>query len=299
MDEKTAVSIFGSCVTRDAFAHIESTFDVSTYIARQSFVSAIDKPIPLPCPIGEIAARNNFERRTLVDDLQKTAFDKLAANPGEYLIIDFIDERFKLGRINGSYFTKSNEYARSGLFSDSETIEYAVTGDSRTGRAICDVPVDERMHEFACRLSALYPSSHIILHAALFVDYYIDRDARDIKKFGDRILRLNEERNEKLSILYGLARKYLPAMGACLDYTLDSCADSAHRWGLDTCHYQPEYYRRVADDISRACRGELPPDSTLAKAATTALNPASRRNLLSTAAHRLRRAVTPISAKRK
>ncbi|EOS52876.1 DUF6270 domain-containing protein [Adlercreutzia caecimuris] len=64
MDEKTDVSIFGSCVTRDAFAHLENTFNVSTYIARQSFVSAVDNAIPLPCPIEDITARNNFERRT-------------------------------------------------------------------------------------------------------------------------------------------------------------------------------------------------------------------------------------------
>ncbi|WP_368358158.1 DUF6270 domain-containing protein [Adlercreutzia caecimuris] len=147
-------------------------------------------------------------------------------------------------QVNGCYFTKSNEYARSGLFPESETIEYKVAGKKGASRAIRDVPVDERMHEFANRLSSLYPSSHVILHAALFVDYYVDRDTQTIKRFDDRILRLNEERNEKLSILYSLARKHFPDMCACLDYTLDYCADSSHRWGLDTCHYQPEYYRR-------------------------------------------------------
>lgn len=268
MDDKIAVNIFGSCVTRDVFANLQDAFTVDTYIARQSFISSVDKPISLPCPDEEVKSKSAFQKRMVLSDLRKTAFDEFSASTARFLVIDFVDERFQLGKINGSLFTLSTEYAYSQLFPECVTIPYTVTR-VKGKRCIPDLPLDERMHEFACRISALYPGDHIILHAAQFVDFYIDREKDAIVRFDDKTLARNDLWNEKLDILYSLARKYLPPLAAFLNYTADYCADSAHQWGLSSCHYQPEYYRRVADDISMAFHGQLSPISSLLSSPTT------------------------------
>lgn len=261
MDKKIAVDIFGSCVTRDALVYASDFLDPGVYVARSSFVSSVDDPIDIPIPTYEVNARCDFDRKCVLRDLGKTAFSELgqSTSHSKYLVIDFIDERFALGRTNaGQFFTKSNELLYSGLLSDSETYDF---GTSRLDKShtLPKSMVDEMFHLWSTKLLKLYPMDNIVIHAAHFVDYYLDRNAGTVEKFDPETISRNHLWNEKLDMIHSLAKRYIPNPGAFLDYTPEYCADTNHRWGLSSCHYQPEYYRRVADDIKRAYFGENPP----------------------------------------
>lgn len=153
------------------------------------------------------------------------------------------------------------EFLNSGIFPSYETAEYGWSNEKCTLQ-LDGEPVDERFSRFAEKLDALYPNGRIILHAATFVDYYIDRNTGQILRFNDSVLRTNETQNEKLHALFALSKRYLSNLSVCLDYTNDYCADTSHQWGLAACHYQPEYYRRLADDILRICQRQIPPQSS-------------------------------------
>lgn len=261
MDTKITVDIFGSCVTRDALAYVSDFLVPGVYIARSSFVSSVDDPIDIPVPICDVSARCDFDRKCVLRDLKKTAFSELGQNAShsKYLIIDFIDERFALGKTNsGQFFTKSNELLYSGLLSDCETYDF---GTSRFDKdhTLPESMIDELFHFWSTKLLSLYPMDNIIIHAAHFVDYYLNRDAKAVEKFDSDTVSRNHLWNEKIDLIHSLARRYIPSPAAFLDYTHEYCADTNHRWGLSSCHYQPEYYRRVADDIKRACFREKPP----------------------------------------
>lgn len=259
MEKPLSVDIIGSCVTRDALTHLPDDLSVATYIARTSVVSAVSSPLPLDLPKASIVANCDFDRKSIFRDLKKTVFADLSSSPASFLIIDFIDERFALGRNStGQFFTKSNELIRSKLLANCETFDF---GTSRLDKphTLSNSFVEERFHEWSSQLLNIYPEDHIVIHGATFVDHYLDRESGGIKMFDTAILHCNELWNTKLAMLHSFARKYFPHAGAYLSYTQEYCADSAHQWGLSSCHYQPEYYRRVADDIKRACFRECPP----------------------------------------
>lgn len=259
MDKPLNIDIVGSCVTRDAVAYLPDDLSVATYVARTSVVSAVSSPISLNLSKTPIEAKCDFDRKSIVRDLKKTVFDDLSSSPASFLIIDFIDERFALGRDpSGQFFTKSNELIRSKLLSDCETFDF---GTSRLDKShtLSNSFVEECFHEWSSRLLSIYPEDHIVIHGATFVDHYLDRESSEIKMFDSSILHCNKLWNTKLAMLCDLARKYFPPTCVYLSYAQEYCADSAHKWGLSSCHYQPEYYRRVADDIKRACFQEYPP----------------------------------------
>ena len=89
------VSIFGSCVTRDALEYdYRHYLKLNSYICRQSMVSSVSAPVI--CSIEDINLQSKFQRRQVYNDLVKNMYDMLNNDSSRYLIIDLIDERFRL-----------------------------------------------------------------------------------------------------------------------------------------------------------------------------------------------------------
>ena len=113
-DKKNNVSIFGSCVSRDM---IESgltsgaEIQLKTYIARQSVISSVSPPLVFD--EDTIKLSSAFQKRMVIDDLKKKAFDLFSSDGSDYLIVDFIDERFNLASIDNSFVTCSTELLNS------------------------------------------------------------------------------------------------------------------------------------------------------------------------------------------
>lgn len=231
------ISIFGSCVSRDALEFdAEKRFSLGTYIARQSMVSSVSPPIEFS--EEELKNASPFRKRAVVHDLEKDAFSCLQSDGSEYLLIDLIDERFALAEFRGSIVTVSNEFR-----------EAQIEGTGKDELKVYDKDLDdpvvlEKVDEFCRRIREIYPQEKIILQKALFLDRYYTKDGHETRPFPGYILANNKVVNAQLERLYARVLKNIP--GA---YVIDLCGKyqchEAHKWGLSPYHYEAAYYQEL------------------------------------------------------
>ena len=101
------IFILGSCVTRDPFELAIKKYDI-TYLARTSFASAFQKQKVYNIDISNIPSA--FQRKMVENDLAKNTESLITSTKPDWLLIDFIDERFNLfSSNNGEIFTLSPE----------------------------------------------------------------------------------------------------------------------------------------------------------------------------------------------
>lgn len=117
---QTKVLIYGGCVTRDAFEHLDDSFKLVGYLARQSLISAASPATGL---LTEASLQSSFQNRSLNGDIGSSLFGSVrsAAPKVDLFVIDILSERlgvFKLA--DGSYITHSGELGRSGLLNSLE-----------------------------------------------------------------------------------------------------------------------------------------------------------------------------------
>lgn len=107
--------IHGSCVSRDAVPFMGPGVELVGYTARQSIISAMSPPVPLPA--GPRLA-SPFQARLVRDDVASSMAATLRARAGEVdlLLLDLVDERLGvIGFPGGGYVTRSQELLGSGL----------------------------------------------------------------------------------------------------------------------------------------------------------------------------------------
>lgn len=77
----------------------------------------------LSADIGEdeVKLDSKFQKRMVIYDMNKTAFDVLSQSKGNYIIIDLIDDRFALAKYKNSIVTFSS-CAENGGFKDKVNI---------------------------------------------------------------------------------------------------------------------------------------------------------------------------------
>jgi hypothetical protein len=70
--------------------------------------------IPYPLSEKHVALDSNFKKKTVLTDLNKDYFKQLKERESDYLLIDFIDERFALYKIGLSFVTRSSYFVEAG-----------------------------------------------------------------------------------------------------------------------------------------------------------------------------------------
>lgn len=108
------VMIYGSCVSRDAFAELGAGYTLLGYVARQSMISALSRPTDL---LEGDALGSAFQNRSLAGDLKSNLLPMLRryAADIDVLVIDLTDERLGVIRLpDGSFVTRSAELGSSG-----------------------------------------------------------------------------------------------------------------------------------------------------------------------------------------
>lgn len=239
------INIFGSCVTRDVFAFQENQqFTVGEYIARQSVVSFLSKPFPFDESCIHLSSA--FQRKQILSDLNKDGFTRLKNNPGDYLIIDLIEERFKIGKICDAYFTDSNELDASGFFDQYKAKLY----ESRMlhGKVFFRCRnMAKYISGFAEQLLKLYKPEQIIIHEIYLATHFLDQE-RQVQRFPENYVRYAQTMNEKLTYMYQYLKKRLPKTH-CIAVSNHFLADQNHKWGLAPMHFQAEYYRTVLEEL--------------------------------------------------
>lgn len=243
--QNKTVNIFGSCVSRDLLEFgKETNFSLKSYSARSSVVSVVSEAVAVE--EDKLNLASNFQKKQVFRDLSKGFWQELAEHPSDYLIIDFIDERFSLGKYENSYFTESNEFVKSQFLEK----QYAIVNREKIGEDyyVEGVLLTVYLENFLNRILQNYTESQVILHRAKHVDKYISKKGR-IKSFSKAYLQYNQRMNEMLDYMYDYVEKRLPGC-ISLDFHAKYYADENHKWGLSTMHYEQDYYIRVLNELA-------------------------------------------------
>lgn len=112
---KNRVFIYGSCVSRDTFEHLDpDQFELVQYVARQSALSAYTRPVTLVEPP---TMESPFQQRMVAGDYAsslQTAIPE-AASRTDLVLVDLVDERLGAYVLpDGSVVTRSTELIQSG-----------------------------------------------------------------------------------------------------------------------------------------------------------------------------------------
>lgn len=245
MVSKPSINIYGSCVSRDIFALAkDDKFELKSYIARQSVISAVAPKIP--CVEIPLHNSSSFKMRVVEYDLHKSAFEVLKANKSDYLLLDMIDERFPLLPLFGSYATASNEFYESApeKYCSAEKLEKHLKDGKLYLGEQC---VEDAVKEFCSRLTEIYYPEQIIIHYATMLDQYRSKSGR-VKTFPFYQLNANHRLNAVIEAIYSRIQSYLPGVYVIRESD-GMVADENHKWGLAPMHYEQEYYVRVLNKI--------------------------------------------------
>ena len=240
-----SINIFGSCVSRDLLEfEQERNFSLSCYTARSSVISTVSEALLVKEEDLEIASK--FQKKQVYKDLTKSVWEEMREKPSDYLLIDFIDERFQIGKMDNSYFTLSNEFVLSHYLENQykvlerEEVEGQYYLDGKSLYSFLD--------EFIQKVITQYSPEKVILHKAKHVNKYIDKKGR-VKKFSKVYLQYNQKINKLLDDMYDYVEEKLSGC-VVLDFSEKYYADENHKWGLSTMHYERDYYIRVLNELS-------------------------------------------------
>lgn len=240
----TRVFLYGSCVSRDTVQSAPlGTFDLISYVARQSIISAFG-PVNL-APESQDRPDSAFQRRMLTWDA-RSAFPRLlvaAKDRIDLLLLDLTDER--LGVIegpNGGITTRTVE-------------RMAIHGPqgSDTGRLI-PFGTDEHFTMFGAavaKLSRLLKEHDLVERTVLVAPPWAELSTEGTSapdSFGMSPARAN-----------ALYAPYVEAASSALGQEalgrqLTPRADPGHQWGFAPFHYDAPTYRVLLDDIMSRIR---------------------------------------------
>src|SRR5512135_2454991 len=119
-NERRTVAIWGSCVTRDAFAvagraeQLEEYLPLVYYCARSSWISQDSRAYP--ASEADLGGLTGFGLRMVEEDLAKNVIDRLVEHRPDIVVLDLVDERLQLARLGKSWITGSDYLKRTELW---------------------------------------------------------------------------------------------------------------------------------------------------------------------------------------
>lgn len=268
------ILIFGSCVTRDLFSdnnnsYMEqrSNYHINEYFARSSLISQTS---PLVKIRGEVNLSSSFQRRMVMDDFEKRFFSYLEKikNEIDYLILDFVEERFDLISLEKSFVTYSNELKRSNLLSS-----YCY---KKINRKILDDLYLKRLNLFLERVLEYLPPDKVVFHKVFFVsDYIVDGKVRKMpcrflccitnflvrikKRIGcdayyvacaDKV----DEWNERMKQTYEYIERVYPCIRSIESLPSHRISTPFHQWNMAPMHFIAQYYDEVFLKFDEICK---------------------------------------------
>jgi hypothetical protein len=242
--ERRTVAIWGSCVTRDAFAvadraeQLEEFLPLVYYGARSSWISQDSRPYP--ATEADLGGLSGFGLRMVEEDLAKTVIDRLVEHRSDIVVLDLVDERLQLVRRGRSWITGSDYVKRTELWTRVLAESDELSSMTQPKRQKLFAAAAKRL---AKRLVAQLPDTTFVLNEAPYTTevangtqlpepqagWARDLDAAQrpmmevlVAEFGPRLVRAT------------------PPPQVCL-------ADPDHRWGITSYHYVEAYYHWLID----------------------------------------------------
>jgi Family of unknown function (DUF6270) len=245
---RRTVAIWGSCVSRDAFA-LESRADelarrlpVIYYGARSSWISQASRPWPEPEKVlaSDLGA---FGRRMVAEDLAKTIVDRLARLQPDLLVMDLIDERIQLARFGRTWVTVSEYLTRGawGAGALAEADEVSSVTHPRRRRLFAAA-----VRRLCRRLVRELPRTTFVLNEAPYSTRVADGTSLPEPRAG-WARQLDAAQRPMLATLIEEFGSRLvratPPPEVCL-------VAPDHRWGLASYHFVDDYNHWLIDTVS-------------------------------------------------
>ena len=216
-------------------------------IARSSLVSIFSTSIEVDDEKLNVEDKGEFERRMLSFDIKKTSKDILIDQDVDYLILDFIDERFPLLKVGEAILTKSNYLVSTRFWNEldkSDVIE--ISRDEEASFELWS-------NSFLNLLSSL-EDKKIILHKAFWADKFKNHDEDTILSFDEDRLDIVKRNNKFLSRLYDFVEKTCENLSIVEVDKDKRWSDFAHKWGVDYFHFGKEYYIELSEKLEAVIR---------------------------------------------
>ncbi|WP_440602884.1 accessory Sec system protein Asp2 [Bacillus sp. GB_SG_008] len=246
-NQKVKMLIFGSCDSRDIFRVYEEhnghpKYEIIDYYARSSLASVTAKPIPYK--EEQISLSSNFRRKSLHRDLDKAFIKNLKdiAKKVDYLVIDFMEERFDILRYNNTHLTRSWEYRESNLQN-----EFNATILDRFDSEVTKI-WEENCSKFIEELKKYFRPEQIILNEIQMVKSYLKDNQMYLFENQDYICKFNKllvhyhqyfkENFEGINVIKPKDEDYF-------------YCDSKHLWGCFPYHFNDRYYLELERQIGR------------------------------------------------
>lgn len=239
------VDIVGSCVTRDAFTFSpRPDFYVHNYVARQTFVG-FDDPGVWVDPTW-YAALPAWEQKCVMLALGKGDGIVSFSAKAQYLLIDFVDERFDLIQVGASRVPAIRQVQQAGFIDHYR--------DQVTPLARLDPAVFEAWKAgaklFLDSASKRFRPEQIVLHKAFWAPDMCDASGATIEY--DAKTKQNISKNNEMLVAYYDAFEALQP--GCRTIEIDSHhvhADPEHKWSKEPFHYVNAYYASFMEQLAR------------------------------------------------
>lgn len=244
---KNLFYIYGSCISRDGFEFInKDTVFPERYTARYSMARLTYPPARKDYNISKLTS--NFQKNILKRELNNNLIIDMDNNPTDYIILDFIDDRFGLIELEKEVFvTNSLELRNSGILEDSVTTKSIIATSDDFFNSWCQ-GVDIFFYEMRKRKRV----EKIIVNAA-FWSYNLE-DGRIIGEIPsksllsvDYINLYNDLLNKQYNYLRGMLEPY-----QFIEYPAELFRASLnHKWGISCFHYIDEFYEFFMNFIEK------------------------------------------------
>lgn len=248
---KKKIVILGSCVSRDIMeCNSVRNCELVFYSARTKIVSQLSPSYKVE--ENEICLSSTFQKKMVLNDLNKEQFGIIKTSKPDFCVIDFIDERFNLVQCAGSFLTKSNELVNSGWLKDKEykELQYIFDeGDWKLDGGGSSQRLEDYLKAYLDCVLKYFEPNKIILHKAYFLDIYVDTQGNE-KYFDNYIIKNNDKINGMLSFMYNYVETYIKNI-KIIDITGKYLAFEKNKWGLAPMHYQPQYYEEAAKILAK------------------------------------------------
>lgn len=233
------VKVYGGCVSRDILNFTEAdTMKLVSYNARSSIATLgsdnVAKKISNKHYRSLSNIESNFQRRMVKSDFDNEIIKSAVTDDYDYLLIDFLVDRFHLAEIDGKRITRSAEFVRSGIKPDRliNTFSDQYMQLWREGIDNLFSVVDQKVGLSAIKINKIYWSNI----ANTPQDTILLNDKWEIEK-----------NNKKLDTMYDYIEKILPPSNIIAVNKELLVADSNHKWGLSPFHFTDDYYRRMVE----------------------------------------------------
>ena len=252
--EPLRIAILGSCVSRDPFALAPaSEFRVTSYLARQSLAGLSGPGVRYEPSWYD--GLNGFERRCVIADLEKNGDYCAFERDADFLIVDYIDERFPSLCVGPSRLSDTR-HVRQPLFE--AAYSEAMRVERRGSKEVRDAWL-AGAEAFFARARKTLPAARIILHEAYWASEFRFASG-ERKPMPDAMSRGVEDNNRLLEEMHNLTKTLVPGLSVVKPPSDMLFADPEHKWSKEPFHYiqayDAEFLRLVRERVQTSPRSD-------------------------------------------